>query len=101
MLQDAGHRPDFPTIQQRLARFASETFQCSADDALRAKHLKERALLDQILPPKVHPHALLHHTLTMFCHLQILDLCTSKHCTCLTQVHHDCHMIVTKGSCML
>jgi len=68
VLQDAGHRPDFPTIQQRLARFASETFQCSADDALRAKHLKERALLDQILPPKVHPHALLRHTLIMCCH---------------------------------
>ena len=67
MLQDAAQRPDFPTIQQRLARFASDVFQCSADDALRAKHLKERALLDQILPPKVHSHALLHQTLNVDC----------------------------------
>lgn len=76
MLQDAAQRPDFPTIQQRLARFASETFQCSADDALRAKHLKERALLDQILPPKVHSHAVSYHTLTMCCHLQTLEMFT-------------------------
>ena len=51
--QDAAQRPDFPTIKQRLSEFAAENFQCSADEALRAKHLKERALLDQILPPKV------------------------------------------------
>lgn len=52
-LQDAAQRPDFPTIKQRLIEFASENFQCSADEAMRTKHLKERALLDQILPPKV------------------------------------------------
>lgn len=52
-MQDAAQRPDFPTIKQRLVDFAAENFQCSADEALRAKHLKERALLDQILPPKV------------------------------------------------
>lgn len=52
-VQDAAQRPDFPTIKQRLVDFAAENFQCSADEALRAKHLKERALLDQILPPKV------------------------------------------------
>lgn len=52
-MQDAARRPDFPTIKQRLVDFAAESFQCSADEALRAKHLKERALLDQILPPKV------------------------------------------------
>ena len=51
--QDAAQRPDFPSIKQRLVDFAAENFQCSADEALRAKHLKERALLDQILPPKV------------------------------------------------
>ena len=52
-LQDAAQRPGFPTIKQRLTEFAAETFQCSAEEAVRAKHLKERALLDQILPPKV------------------------------------------------
>lgn len=52
-MQDAAKRPDFPQIKQRLVDFAAENFQCSADEALRAKHLKERALLDQILPPKV------------------------------------------------
>lgn len=52
-VQDAAQRPDFPAIKQRLVDFAAENFQCSADEALRAKHLKERALLDQILPPKV------------------------------------------------
>ena len=52
-VQDAAQRPDFPTIKQRLLQFASENFQCSADEALRLKHTKERALLDQILPPKV------------------------------------------------
>ena len=51
--QDAAQRPGFPAIKQRLVDFAAENFQCSADEALRAKHLKERALLDQILPPKV------------------------------------------------
>lgn len=51
--QDAAKRPDLTTIKARLVKFAAENFQCSADEALRSKHLKERALLDQILPPKV------------------------------------------------
>ena len=91
MLQVAAQRPDFPTIQQRLARFASETFQCSADDALRAKHLKERALLDQILPPKVYSHALSHNTLHKDCcpttsgvvHQASLALITVKKVSCM------------------
>lgn len=53
-IQEAAQRPDFPEIKQRLLQFASENFQCSADEALRLRHTKERALLDQILPPKVH-----------------------------------------------
>lgn len=51
--QDVSQRPDFPEIKQRLLQFASENFQCPADEALRLKHTKERALLDQILPPQV------------------------------------------------
>lgn len=47
-------RPSINDVKDELLRFAHTHFQSRTPaEALALKHAKERALLDQILPPKV------------------------------------------------
>lgn len=53
-VQDPKQRPSINDVKDELLRFAHTHFQSRTPaEALALKHAKERALLDQILPPKV------------------------------------------------
>ena len=53
-LQDPEQQPSINEVKDELLKFAHTHFQSRTPaEALALKHAKEKALLDQILPPKV------------------------------------------------
>lgn len=55
-MQNPAIRPSFDTIKSALATIANETFKCSLESASHMKRAKQQALLNQMLPSKVHMH---------------------------------------------
>ena len=55
-MQDPERRPQITEVKDALLEYARLHFKSdSPAEAMAMKHMKERALLDQILPPKVKP----------------------------------------------
>jgi len=60
VVQDPEKRPLITEVKDALLEYARLHFKSrSPAEAMAMKHMKERALLDQILPPKVRPACVL------------------------------------------
>ncbi len=60
VVQDPEKRPLITEVKDTLLEYARLHFKSrSPAEAMAMKHMKERALLDQILPPKVRPTCVL------------------------------------------
>jgi len=55
-MQNPAIRPSFDIIKSALTTIANETFNCSLENASQMRRARQQALLNQMLPSKVHMH---------------------------------------------
>ncbi len=89
-MQNPAIRPSFDIIKSALTTIANETFNCSLENASQMRRARQQALLNQMLPSKVHMHC------WYFC-----LCCCAKEQDAVREVKNLLHAYLKQSLCML